>query len=245
LDGALVVTTPQKVAAIDVRKSITFCRHLKTPVLGVVENMSGFVCPKCGEVTPILRSGGGKRIAEDMGVPFLGSIPMDPRIAEACDGGAAFIHQNAGTPAAGILKELVRPIIALDEAGTVEKNNDMITRKEDKNMRIAIPLANGKLAQHFGHCERFAIIDVDSEEKKIIKREDVDAPPHEPGLLPRWLSEKGANIIVAGGMGQRALGLFADQGIQVIVGAPVDAPESLVKDYLTGTLRSGANVCDH
>jgi Mrp family chromosome partitioning ATPase len=71
LDGAIVVTTPQKVAAVDVRKSITFCRHLQVNILGVVENMSGFVCPKCGEVTPIFSTGGGKQIAESMHVPFL------------------------------------------------------------------------------------------------------------------------------------------------------------------------------
>jgi Mrp family chromosome partitioning ATPase len=124
LDGAVIVTTPQKVAAVDVRKSITFCRQLQVPVLGVVENMSGFVCPKCGEVTHILRSGGGRRIAEDMGVPFLGSIPMDPKIAEACDSGRAFIHHDATTPMAEVMRSIINPIAALDEthvpAGTME-----------------------------------------------------------------------------------------------------------------------------
>jgi len=107
LDGAVIVTTPQKVAAVDVRKSITFCRHLHVPVLGVVENMSGFVCPKCGEITQILPSGGGKRIAADMSVPFLGSIPMDPMIAEACDSGRAFISLYAQTPTAEILRRII------------------------------------------------------------------------------------------------------------------------------------------
>jgi predicted Fe-Mo cluster-binding NifX family protein len=117
--------------------------------------------------------------------------------------------------------------------------------QEDKHMKIAIPLANGKLALHFGHCERFALVDVDPAEKKILKREDIDAPPHEPGLLPRWLAERGANMIIAGGMGQRAHGLFAEHGIKVIVGAPADTPEKLAADYLAGTLQTGDNVCDH
>ena len=78
LDGAVIVTTPQKVATVDVRKSITFCRQLQVPVLGVVENMSGFVCPKCGEVTQILSSGGGKRMAEDMMCPVPGLDPDGP-----------------------------------------------------------------------------------------------------------------------------------------------------------------------
>jgi len=112
-------------------------------------------------------------------------------------------------------------------------------------MRIAIPLANGKLSLHFGHCEHFALVDVDTAEKKILKREEVKAPAHQPGLLPTWLAERCASVIIAGGMGQRAKGLFAQQGIQVVVGAPAETPEKLVADYLAGTLRVGENVCDH
>ncbi len=112
-------------------------------------------------------------------------------------------------------------------------------------MKIAIPLANGKLAMHFGHCEQFAFLDINPAEKKITQRQDLQAPPHEPGLLPRWLAERGATMIIAGGMGQRAQGLFAEQGIQVIIGAPSETPEKLVMDYLSGTLQSGQNICDH
>lgn len=112
-------------------------------------------------------------------------------------------------------------------------------------MRIAIPIADGKLSMHFGHCERFVLIDVDPTEKKILKREDIEAPPHQPGLLPPWLAERGANLIIAGGMGARAQGLFAEQGIQVVVGAPAETPEKLVADYLTGRLQAGENICDH
>jgi len=114
LDGAVIVTTPQKVAAVDVRKSITFCKHLQVPVLGVVENMSGFACPKCGEITAIFRSGGGRRIAEDMNVPFLGSIPIDPRIAESCDNGHVFIHKQASSATAKVMCEIFKPIEFLD-----------------------------------------------------------------------------------------------------------------------------------
>jgi ATP-binding protein involved in chromosome partitioning len=112
-------------------------------------------------------------------------------------------------------------------------------------MRIALPLADGKLCMHFGHCERFAMIDVDAAEKKILNREDIVPPPHEPGLLPPWLAERGAAMIIAGGMGQRAQGLFAQQGIQVVVGAAAETPERLVLDYLAGKLQTGENTCDH
>jgi wyosine [tRNA(Phe)-imidazoG37] synthetase (radical SAM superfamily)/predicted Fe-Mo cluster-binding NifX family protein len=118
-------------------------------------------------------------------------------------------------------------------------------KKEERFMRIAIPLADGKLAPHFGHCERFALIDVDPPSKTILKREDIEAPPHQPGLLPPWLAERGVQLIIAGGMGQRARGLFGGHDIQVVVGAPSETPERLAADYLAGTLQLGANICDH
>jgi predicted Fe-Mo cluster-binding NifX family protein len=112
-------------------------------------------------------------------------------------------------------------------------------------MRIAIPLEDGKLATHFGHCVCFALLDVDTDTKGIVNRSDIEAPPHEPGLLPVWLAVRGANIVIAGGMGRRAQGLFSSRGLQVIVGAPVDTPEHLVEDYMAGCLKAGENVCDH
>ncbi|MEJ2744514.1 MAG: NifB/NifX family molybdenum-iron cluster-binding protein [bacterium] len=112
-------------------------------------------------------------------------------------------------------------------------------------MRIAIPVSNGKLSAHFGHCERFALVDVDPAAKKILKCEELDAPAHQPGLLPPWLAERGAQMIIAGGMGVRAQALFSGQGIQVLTGAPSETPEKIVTDYLTGMLERGENVCDH
>ena len=112
-------------------------------------------------------------------------------------------------------------------------------------MRFAIPLADGRLAVHFGHCASFALLDVAPDGKSIIMREDVEAPPHQPGLLPPWLAERGVKRIIAGGMGQRAQALFAEHGIEVIVGAPVEAPERLVEQCLAGTLCVGDKPCDH
>ena len=255
VDGALVVTTPQKVAAVDVRKSITFCYQLGVPVLGVIENMSGFVCPKCGEITPIFRRGGGEKTARDMGVSFLGSIPLDPLIAEACDGGRAFIDHYASTSAAQIMQNIITSIeldletvegTEYSQESTPQSGNKKNEKtKEDAAMRIAIPLADGRLCMHFGHCERFALVDVETQTGKIVNREDVVPPPHEPGLLPRWLAERGARIIIAGGMGQRAQSLFSENGIRVLVGAPAQTPEELVRSYLAGTIELGENTCDH
>ncbi len=251
LDGAVIVTTPQKIATIDVRKSISFCRELKVPILGVVENMSGFACPKCGEITQVLSAGGGRGIAEDMHVPFLGAIPMDPMVAEACDSGRTFIRHYAESPTAKIMQDIIAPIAALDREKTKtaqttqEQTVQPAPNKANGHKRIVIPLADGKLTSNFGHCPAFALVDVDLTDKTIIKREDIEAPPHEPGLLPPWLTERGADLIIAGGMGQRAKQLFIEQGIEVLVGAQPDTPEKLANNYMTGSLKLGENACDH
>jgi ATP-binding protein involved in chromosome partitioning len=245
LDGAVIVTTPQKVATVDVRKSITFCRQLGVPVLGVVENMSGFACPKCGDITQVLSSGGGRGIAEDMQVPFLGAIPMDPMVAVACDNGRPFVQHYSASPTAKIMQQIIAPIAALDQGQSPDHQPQPLENKQNTHMRIVIPLADGKLTSHFGHCASFALVDVDPAEKIIVKREDIEAPPHEPGLLPPWLAERGANLIIAGGMGHKARELFTEQGIQVMVGAIAETPEKLSADYLAGTLQLGENVCDH
>lgn len=112
-------------------------------------------------------------------------------------------------------------------------------------MKFAIPLAEGKLCSHFGHCECFAILETDSSNEKISTRVDAVPPPHEPGVLPRWLADLNVNVIIAGGMGQRAQQLFIENKIKVIVGAQNEFPETLVEQYLAGTLTSGSNICDH
>ena len=112
-------------------------------------------------------------------------------------------------------------------------------------MKIAIPLADGRLAMHFGHCREFALVDVDEASGAHRSTTVLEAPPHEPGLLPRWLHEQGADVILAGGMGQRAQQLFAEKGIRVIFGVPSDTPESIVKAFLDGAIVAGENLCDH
>lgn len=112
-------------------------------------------------------------------------------------------------------------------------------------MRFAIPLVDGRLSPHFGHCQSFALVDVDTERMEIVESTEVDAPPHQPGLLPRWLAERGANVIIAGGMGGRAQGLFSEHGIEVVIGAPSETPDTLVLGHVKGTLVTGENICDH
>ena len=112
-------------------------------------------------------------------------------------------------------------------------------------MKIAVPVANGMLCMHFGHAPEFVVLTVDDSTKIITSSETLVAPEHEPGLLPKWLGEKGVNAIIAGGMGSRAQVLFKERGITVLTGAATGTPEDVVHEYLAGTLTCGANVCDH
>jgi len=112
-------------------------------------------------------------------------------------------------------------------------------------MKIAIPLIQGKLSLHFGHCDQFAIFDIDENLKKTVGRNDATPPARAPGVLPSWLHENHVSVIIAGGMGQRAQQLFARNHIEVVIGASSNVPEELVSTYLQDTLESGDNLCDH
>jgi len=112
-------------------------------------------------------------------------------------------------------------------------------------MKYAVPVSGGVVSAHFGHCEQFALIDVDETKKQILKKELVNSPGHEPGLLPQWLAEKGVGLVIAGGMGSRAQGLFQQNKIGVITGIMESDPEKAVLSHLNGNLTTGDNICDH
>lgn len=104
-DGAVIVTTPQNVSTDDVRKQISFCNLVGIPILGIIENMSGFVCPCCGEQYNIFSKGGGEALAEELNIPFIGRIPLDPSVSEACDKGSSFIDTFAESKALDALHQ--------------------------------------------------------------------------------------------------------------------------------------------
>jgi len=112
-------------------------------------------------------------------------------------------------------------------------------------MKYAVPVSGGMVCPHFGHCEQFALIDVDEAKKQILKKELVNSPGHEPGVLPQWLAEKGVSLVISGGMGSRAQGLFQQNKIGVITGIMESDPEKAVLSHLNGILATGANICDH
>lgn len=109
--------------------------------------------------------------------------------------------------------------------------------------KFAIPIENGQLCTHFGHCQQFAIIRV--ENSTMLPPEYVTPPPHEPGLIPRWLGQQAVTHVIAAGIGQKAISLFNQQHIEVTVGVEAKAPDKLVEDWLSGSLEAGSNSCDH
>ncbi len=135
--------------------------------------------------------------------------------------------------------------------GTEGIGNNQIARVTMKDLKIvsnmkkkiAVPVSDGEMDSHFGHCKQFALVETEGE--TIVGTTYVDAPPHQPGLLPSWLPEKGVTDVIAGGMGKRAIDLFNERGVNVFVGAPKLSPEELVKGYLEKSLLFSANYCDH
>jgi Mrp family chromosome partitioning ATPase/predicted Fe-Mo cluster-binding NifX family protein len=241
-DGAVVVTTPQEVAVQDVRRCIVFCRQLELPVLGVVENMSGFSCPKCGEVVKIFGSDGGRAMAEEMGVPYLGTIPIEPEVVVSGDSGTPMVQSKPHSETAKAFGRIVR-ILLEPEFRTAKEQS--APAKSGRPMKIAVPVTKGILSSHFGHCEQFVLFDVGSDGKVVGGQQVLTPPPHEPGTFPKWLHEQGTTVIIAGGMGSRAQSLFGQNGIQVVVGVAGGKPESIVREFLAGRLTTGANICDH
>ncbi|QCQ22722.1 iron-sulfur cluster carrier protein MrpORP [Desulfoglaeba alkanexedens] len=247
---AVIVTTPQEVALADVRKSINFCRKVQMSILGLVENMDGLVCPHCGKEIDLFRRGGGRRTAERMQLTLLGSLPFDPRVVEGGDAGRPFMEGPSDTPFIQAVNRLIDaveerclPAEAPTAAKTVAAKPEVASAAGGNALKVAIPTAQGVLCNHFGHCEQFAILSV--KDGRVDGREWVTPPPHEPGLLPRWLANQGIKVVISGGMGQRAISQFAEQGIRVVTGAPVMDPDALLQKYLDGSLETGPNVCDH
>ena len=108
---------------------------------------------------------------------------------------------------------------------------------------FAVPIQNGKLCEHFGHCEKFAIIE--TKNQKIINEKNVTPPVHQPGVYPKFLADHGVNVIISGGMGHKAQQHFNQNNIDVCVGVYADLPKNLVERYIAGKLKTGENLCDH
>ena len=245
---ALIVTTPQEISLADVRKSINFCRQVNMEILGLIENMSGLTCPHCGKMIDIFKTRGGMLTAKKEGLRFLGTLPLEPEVVSNGDTGSMAVLENNDFLITREFNKIVDEIVKLTKTRTepvTEPKKEVSTRKKRSadTKVLVVPVSGGKLSSHFGHCDQFAFIE--TQNGKITETQMRTPPAHEPGVLPRWLSEQGADVAIVGGMGEKAQQLLRERGIEVIIGAPMDPPESLANQYLSNTLVSGANVCDH
>jgi len=111
MDGFIVVTTPQEVSLLDTRKSVSFAKMVEVPVLGIVENMSGFVCPHCGKEVNLFKKGGGEKAAEELGVPFLGRVPIEPEVVEAGDSGVPVVISRPESASAKAFSKIVDDVL--------------------------------------------------------------------------------------------------------------------------------------
>jgi len=235
ISGGIIVTTPQEVATLDARKAITFARKLNTPIIGIIENMSGMVCPHCKEKINLFKKNGGKNVSLDMNVPFIGELGFDPQIVEDADAGKSFIKSECSDTVKKQMESILDKI--------QEYSNKKIDKEKESNMRIAVPVTNYNVCLHFGHCENFMIFDVVN--GKIAAVNTVAPPEHSPGVIPEFLAVQKVECVLAGGMGSRAKEIFDKHGINVITGVMETNPSKVVESYLNGNLKTGVNTCDH
>jgi Mrp family chromosome partitioning ATPase/predicted Fe-Mo cluster-binding NifX family protein len=219
VDGIVIVTSPQELVSMIVSKAARMAEMMHIPIIGLVENMAYFRCPDCDTRHNIFGKSHTAAIASQHGLKLLAQIPIDPKIAEACDHGA--------------IEKIISPYL--------DTLVNKIEGKEVELMKIAVA-SDGKLVSgHFGHCEGFLIFEADG---KVITQEKLVANPgHKPGFLPNFLHDHRINVIISGGMGGGAVDLFNEKGIQVVTGASGSARQA-AEDYLSGLLNSDISVCN-
>ncbi|NPA49922.1 MAG: P-loop NTPase [Thermodesulfobacteria bacterium] len=223
---ALLVTTPQEVSLIDVRKSYNFCRKVKMRILGLVENMSGFICPHCGKEVDLFKRGGGEKLAEELGIRFLGRIPVDPRVVAAGDAGKPVIAAYPESKTAEAFEELVRNVVAATE----ELYRDV---EEGRYMRIAVPV-EGPVVTDLEKADLFAIYDI---EKGQVKVKDVARKP-EDTALDIWLKEQVVTHLIAPAVPQEMKDRLQNVGVRLVEGIhPKIKADMAIQDYLAGILK--------
>lgn len=252
-DGAVIVTSPQDVALLDSRKCVTFVREMNQRVLGIVENLSGFACPECGHRVDLFKTGGGELAALKLNVPFLGRVPITPLMVDACDQGRPLVNKSPDDPAAVALKQIAQTIdLSWGIGGSIEapaRTESQTQSSRRPGMQIAIAAEDdkgmdGQVSMHFGRCRYYVIATVENgsvTSSKIV--ENAHFGNHQPGQMPVYIRDLGANVILAGGMGPRAVTMFHDFGIDVATGA-VGNVGKVLDAYLKGDL-TGVVPCEH
>ncbi|NMC68909.1 MAG: P-loop NTPase [Myxococcales bacterium] len=256
---AVVVTSPQDVALLDSRKCVNFARELDLRLLGIVENLAGFVCPGCGRRVDLFKVGGGERAAAEMGVPFLGRIPITEAMVRSGDEGRPLVIGRPDDPAAVALLALAAAVRrrwnspdapGRAPGGSEEESVQESVQGTGKGIRrIAVACEDdrgldGQVSGHFGRCPAYTVVEV---QDGRIKGARVEANPHfhnhQPGAMPVFVRGLGADVVIAGGMGPRAIDMFGEYGIEVVTGA-VGNVRRVVEAYLRGE-QKGIVPCAH
>ncbi len=219
VDGIIVVTSPQELVSMIVTKAVKMAQIMNIPIIGLVENMSYFKCPDNDKEYKIFGESHIDEIAEKHHLRVMAKLPIDPKIAEACDSGTIELYYSE----------------PLDQAVKILENSE-----EKEMFKIAVASENDMVTEHFGHCLNFNIFE--AEKQQIIDSQSIANPGHRPGFLPNFLNDLGVKVIISGGMGQGAIDIFNEKGIEVIVGARGNA-KIAAEQYLQGLLRSTGSVC--
>ncbi|MBP2655964.1 MAG: minD 1 [Firmicutes bacterium] len=232
---AVIVTTPQEIALADVRKSIQFCQEVHMPVLGLVENMSGFICPTCGNRHEIFKSGGGEKMAADYNISFLGSLPIDPSVVIAGD-----VGQSIDSLSSSHTKEEMQHIVEQLIRQLPNKQKEV-----DVMMKIALPSRQNHIDDHFGHCEYYTIFTVDNNKKEIVAQETIESPVGCgcKSNIAQTLSKMGVTVMLAGNMGDGAAGVLKSAGIKVVRGCSGDV-KTVALNWLAGLLIDSGDSCN-
>lgn len=227
VDGIIIVTSPQELVSMIVSKAVKMANMMNIPIIGLVENMAYFKCPDCNKEYKIFGDSHIDKIAQEFNLDILARMPIDPKLAAACDKGMIELFH-------GSWFDHTAEILGKEE-------------KEEKNggnkMKIAVASENEMVTEHFGHCINFNIFETENDQ--IVTSESILNPGHKPGFLPNFLNDMGVNVIISGGMGGGAIDIFNEKGIEVIVGARGHA-KIATEQYLQGMLQSTGSVChDH
>ncbi len=230
---AVIVTTPQEISLADVRKSIQFCHKVNLPILGIIENFSGFVCPTCGSTHAIFKAGGGERTAVAHNIPFLGSLPVDPSVVTAGDAG-----QTIDSLTSNIKEEMQHIVNRLLQNIANEK------KEADNTMKIALPSRENLIDNHFGHCEYFTVFTVDKNAKAIIAQETIESPVGCgcKSNIAQTLAAIGVKVMLAGNMGEGAVNVLNNAGIEVVRGCSGDV-KTVALTWLAGSLVDSGDSC--
>jgi Mrp family chromosome partitioning ATPase/predicted Fe-Mo cluster-binding NifX family protein len=241
LDGIIIVTSPQDLVAMIVRKAVNMAKMMNIPILGIIENMSYAICPHCGETIKIFGESSTAETAKKMAIPYLGNLPVDPDLSRLCDKGEIErIHKNYLAEAIETLEKMPARRNPFDEAEEVQPQPAAAPPAPSDVRKIAIASEGQAVCEHFGHCKGFSLYSVAG--GKIIQQEYLANPGHKPGLLPNLLHDHGAQVVIAGGMGQGAVEIFEQHGIEVITGASGTLEETIGR-YLHNELESSGSVC--